>query len=162
MNTGRTIDWSGPDYQGVEWFKDPTPNRDTHASSSPIPGSDAIEPSAEMVARNEALAFAVRASPSILYERYKQFGQLGVLGWCDEFSELVDDIKALAFEGNMFISTRDQALEACEQILRVNVDVKMQLIILFLSSQVARLRRILDEERDFDDYPDPSFPLPPP
>jgi len=103
---------------------------------------------------------ALRAAHLVLYERFKQYGQLGVLGWCAEFSELIDALKTLGFEGNMFVSTRQEALAACEAILRLNLDIRMQIIIMYLSSQIARLRRFLDGERVFEDYPQPQFPLP--
>ncbi|CAK5280312.1 unnamed protein product [Mycena citricolor] len=61
----------------------------------------------------------------------------------------------------MFVTTRMQALQTCEVLLRMtkeNLDVKMQIIIMYLSSQVARLRRFLDNEQAWDDYPEPQFP----
>ena len=85
--------------------------------------------------------------------------QLGVLAWCSEFSELIDALKQLGFEGNMFVSTRTQALKTCEEILRLKLDIEMQIIVLYLSSQVGRLRRFLDSDRVWDDYPKPAFPL---
>ena len=85
--------------------------------------------------------------------------QLGVLAWCSEFSELIDALKQLGFEGNMFVSTRTQALKTCEEILRLNLNIEMQIIVMYLSSQVARLRRFLDSDRQWDDYPKPQFPL---
>ena len=88
--------------------------------------------------------------------------QLGVLGWCSEFGELIDGLKTLGMSGNMFITTRTQALKSCEDILALKMDeLKMQIIIMFLSSQVARLRRFLDADRVWNDYPDTSFPLEP-
>jgi len=150
-----TIDWAGPDYAGIEWFKNPPPK------PQPVEPEPVFEPTTDVIERNEALLFAFKASPTVLYERFHQFGQLGVLGWCSEFSELIDEVKTLGFEGKMFTTTRDEALHACELIMKLDVDVKMQLIVLYLSSQVARLRRFLDCEHDFDDYPEPDFPLPP-
>jgi len=68
----------------------------------------------------------------------------------------------LGISGNMFITTRTQALKTCEDILAIKMeDVKMQIIIMFLSSQVARLRRFLDADRMWNDYPELSFPLEP-
>lgn len=87
--------------------------------------------------------------------------QLGVLAWCSEFSEMIDAVKSFGFEGHMFVSTRTQALKTCEEILRLNLNIEMQIIVMYLSSQVARLRRFLDAERQWDDYPKPSFPLDP-
>lgn len=89
--------------------------------------------------------------------------QLGVLGWCAEFGELIDNLKELGFAGNMFVRTRSQALKTCEEILRLNLEeVKMQLIWLYLCSLIARLRRFLDGDKVWNDYPDFSnFPLEP-
>lgn len=51
-------------------------------------------------------------------------------------------------------------MRACEEILQLKLpDVKMQIIIMFLSSQVARLRRFLDPDRIWSDYPEIQFPL---
>ena len=74
----------------------------------------------------------------------------------------MDNLKELGFHGNMFVTTRTQALKTCEDLLelmKAQLEVKMQLIVLYLSSQVARLRRFLDSERVWDDYPEPMFPL---
>ncbi len=91
-----------------------------------------------------------------------QINQLGVLGWCSEFSELIDNLKEMGVSGNMFVTTREQALKTCEEILKLKMEeVKMQLVTMYLSSQVARLRRYLDAEHVWNDYPDPSFPLEP-
>lgn len=132
-----------------------------------------------MIDQNDGFQYALSAAPNVLYDRYKQFGQvsfsmnnvventnkinqLGVLGWCSEFSELIDNLKELGVSGNMFVTTREQALRMCEEILKLKMDdVKMQLITMYLSSQVARLRRYLDAERVWNDYPDPAFPLEP-
>ncbi|KAJ3552894.1 hypothetical protein NM688_g3912 [Phlebia brevispora] len=153
-----TID-IGPeyDYSGYEWFKDPPPPRPEPAPQAPV-GEPYIPPP-DTVEQNELFDFALRSAPSVLYGRYKQYGQLGVLAWCSEFSELIDSLKNLGFEGNMFVSTRTQALKTCEEILKLNLDIQMQIIVMYLSSQVARLRRFLDTEKQFDDYPKPNFPL---
>lgn len=74
---------------------------------------------------------------------------------------MIDNLKDLGFAGNMFVSTRTQALKTCEEILKLHLDIGMQIILLYLSSQVARLRRFLDGERVWDDYPEPSFPIDP-
>ena len=87
--------------------------------------------------------------------------QLGVLGWCSEFSEMIDALKVLGIDGNMFVSTRTQALKTCEEILKLNLDIEMQIIVMYLSSQVARLRRFLDTNTQFEDYPQPKFPIDP-
>lgn len=72
---------------------------------------------------------------------------------------MVDSLKLLGFRGNMFVTTRTQALRTCEEILKLRLDIEMQIILMYLSSQVARLRRFLDGERQWDDYPTPKFPL---
>lgn len=82
-----------------------------------------------------------------------------MLGWCSEFSELIDNLKELGFAGNMFQTTRSQALKTCEEILSLPLQLKMQIIVMYLSSQVARLRRFLDGEREFNDYPKADFPV---
>src|ERR1700710_1235850 len=90
--------------------------------------------------------------------------QLGVLGWCAEFGELIDGLKELGFQGNMFVTTRVQALKTCDEILRLlktELMIEMQIIVMYLSSQVARLRRFLDGDRHWEDYPIPNFPLEP-
>lgn len=84
--------------------------------------------------------------------------QLGVLAWCSEFGELIDGLKDLGFHGNMFISTRTQALKTCQEILKLRLDLKMQIIVMYLTSQVQRLRRFLDGDTVWDDYPEPQFP----
>lgn len=72
---------------------------------------------------------------------------------------MIDAIKQLGVEGNMFVSTRLQALRTCEEILRLDLDVQMQIIVIHLISQVQRLRRFLDGEKQWDDYPEITFPL---
>lgn len=61
----------------------------------------------------------------------------------------------------MFVTTRTQALKTCEELLKLPLDLKMQIIVMYLSSQVSRLRRFLDGDRAWTDYPEPSFPLEP-
>jgi hypothetical protein len=72
---------------------------------------------------------------------------------------MIDALKTLGFEGNMFVATRTQALRTCEELLALKLDVKMQIIIMYLSSQVQRLRRFLDGDKHFEDYPEPDFPV---
>lgn len=83
-----------------------------------------------------------------------------MLAWCSEFGELIDGLKDLGCNGNMFVTTRTQALVTCEEILKLRLDIEMQIIVMYLSSQVARLRRFLDGEGIWDDYPVPQFPMP--
>ncbi|KIJ46350.1 hypothetical protein M422DRAFT_92719, partial [Sphaerobolus stellatus SS14] len=143
------------DYSGYEFFKDPPPKAEPKAPDTisppyiPMPG---------IVEQNQAFIYALQAAPNVLYSHYKKFGQLGVLGWCAEFSEMIEDLKRLGFEGNMFINTRTQALATCQEILRLKMDVKMQIIVMYLCSQVSRLRRFLDGEKKYDDYPEITFP----
>lgn len=84
-----------------------------------------------------------------------------MLAWCSEFAELIDSLKALGFSGNMFIATRTQALKTCEEVLRLKLDIKMQIILMYLTTQITRLRRFLDagNEQQWDDYPQLDFPL---
>ncbi|KAK0481628.1 hypothetical protein IW261DRAFT_1418664 [Armillaria novae-zelandiae] len=158
--TGEVVDFGGEaDYSGTAWFQDPPPQRAT-----PVPQSVGTPyvPDPDVIAQNEAFEFALSAAPNVLYARYKQYGQLGVLAWCSEFGELIDNLKEMGFAGNMFVSTRSQALKTCEEILRLRLtDVKMQIIIMYLSSQVSRLRRFLDGDGVWDDYPELTFPLEP-
>lgn len=58
----------------------------------------------------------------------------------------------------MFVTTRTQALKSCEEILKLRLDLKMQIIIMYLTSQVQRLRRFLDGDKVWDDYPELQFP----
>ncbi|KAF8516574.1 hypothetical protein BU17DRAFT_50815 [Hysterangium stoloniferum] len=156
-NANPTIDLGDEwEYENFNWFSNPPPKPEPAAPATisppyiPMPG---------VVEQNEAFIYALQAAPNVLYAQYKQYGQLGVLGWCSEFSELIDHLKNLGFEGNMFVNTRTQALATCQELLKLKLDLKMQIIIMYLSSQVARLRRFLDGEAEYDDYPTPAFPL---
>lgn len=149
------VDFGGEvDYSGHQWFQEPPPRPE------PQPVAEPYIPEQSVIMQNEAFGFALGAAPNVLYGRYKQYGQLGVLAWCSEFGELIDSLKELGFRGNMFVTTRTQALRTCEEILKLKLDIEMQIILMYLSSQVARLRRFLDGERQWDDYPAPKFPLP--
>ncbi|KAF8338102.1 uncharacterized protein EI90DRAFT_3118552 [Cantharellus anzutake] len=148
------------EYSGFQWLQNRPPPREV---APPTPPSPKIPFSGgpAAIARNDELIKALTAAPDVLYERFCQFGQLGVLGWCAEFSELVDEVKALGRTGGMASATRDCALETCREILKMNLDVKMQLIIIYLSGQISRLREFLNETGN-EDYPVPKFPLPSP
>lgn len=74
---------------------------------------------------------------------------------------MIDALKGLGFEGNMFVSTRTQALKSCAEILQLDMPIEMQIIIMYMSSQVARLRRFLDSDTQYNDYPQPNFPVEP-
>lgn len=135
-------------------------------------------PAPEVINQNDAFEYALSSAPNVLYARYKQYGQaskrcycvrshphapeqLGVLGWCSEFSELIDGLKELGCSGNMFVTTRACALNTCSELLKLKLDIEMQIIVMYLSSQVSRLRRFLDGDSVWDDYPLPHFPLQP-
>ncbi|KAI6047803.1 hypothetical protein EDC04DRAFT_2863979 [Pisolithus marmoratus] len=149
------VDFGGEvDYSNVQWFQEPPPRPE------PQPAVQPYVPTEDVIRQNEAFEFALKAAPNVLYGRFKQYGQLGVLAWCSEFGEMIDSLKDLGFSGNMFVATRVQALKTCEDILKLKLEIKMQIILMYLSSQVARLRRFLDGgERQWNDYPVPEFPL---
>ncbi|KAI0294959.1 hypothetical protein BC826DRAFT_909488 [Russula brevipes] len=154
-----TVDFGGEvDYASYEWFKDPPPRE---APPPPVPQGEPYIPPSTVIDKNEMCDFALQAAPNVLFGRYKQYGQLGVLAWCAEFSEMIDELKRLGISGDMFVSTRESALRACDEILRLQLDIKMQIIVIHLSSQVARLRRFLDAEHVWEDYPETHFPLDP-
>ncbi|KAG5722816.1 hypothetical protein E4T56_gene9555 [Termitomyces sp. T112] len=147
---------SGTDYGDHKWFQD-KPNR-----PPPQPPQPEYTPAPEVIAVNDSFEYALGSAPNVLYARYKQYGQLGVLAWCSEFSELIDGLKELGFQGNMFTTTRAQALQTCSQLLKLPMEIDMQLIVMYLSGQVSRLRHFLDSETMWDDYPIPKFPVHPP
>lgn len=145
------------DYANYEWFKDPPPPPQMTSPATAEP----FVPQPGVIEQNEMFDFALKSAPNVLYSKYKQFGQLGVLAWCAEFGELIDALKQLGVEGNMFVATRTQALKTCTEILQLHLEVRMQIIVMYLSSQVQRLRRFLDGDRLWEDYPIITFPLPP-
>jgi len=144
-------------YKGHKWFQDPPEQLKQQRSTPPTAGPQ-YNPLPDVVEQNNAFIYALQYAPNVVYERFKQFGQLGVLGWCSEFSDLIDDLKTLGIQGNMFVNTRAQALQTCQDILKLKLDIGMQIIIMYLSSQVERLRRFLDGETKYEDYPIPDFP----
>lgn len=155
-----TVDFGGEvDYASYEWFKDPPPQ--SEHPLPPPPQGEPYVPAPSVIDKNAMCDFALQSAPNVLYGRYQQYGQLGVLAWCAEFSEMIDELKRLGIAGDMFVSTREAALKACEEILQLRLDIKMQIIVIHLSSQVARLRRFLDAEHVWEDYPDTHFPLDP-
>jgi hypothetical protein len=149
------------DYTGYQWFQEAPPPRAPPVQSAPQSVAKPYVPLPSVIEQNEAFDRALKAAANVLYARYKQYGQLGVLAWCSEFGEMIDTLKDLGFQGNMFVTTRSQALKTCEEILKLPLDLKMQIIVIYLSSQVTRLRRFLDGDRVWDDYPVPKFPLDP-
>ncbi|KAG6911590.1 hypothetical protein DXG01_011893 [Tephrocybe rancida] len=146
----------GIDYTDHKWFQD-KPKR----PAAPPPQPE-YTPAPDVINMNDAFEYALSSAPNVLYARYKQYGQLGVLAWCSEFGELIDGLKELGFQGNMFTTTRTQALETCAQLLKLPMEIEMQLIIMYLSGQVSRLRHFLDSDTVWDDYPIPRFPVHPP
>jgi len=154
------VDFGGEvDYSNVAWFQD-APPRTPHQAQASTPKAPQPEyiPAPAVVQMNDAFEYALSSAPNVLYARYKQYGQLGVLGWCSEFGELIDGLKDLGRSNNMFVTTRTQALLTCQEILKLRLDIDMQLIVMYLSSQVSRLRRFLDGNGVWDDYPIPRFP----
>ncbi|KAI0275169.1 hypothetical protein BC834DRAFT_815691 [Gloeopeniophorella convolvens] len=155
-----TVDFGGEvDYAAYEWFKDPPPRPEPQTPLQQ-PGQT-YAPPPSVIEKNEMCQFALEAAPNVLFGRYKQYGQLGVLAWCSEFGEMIDELKRLGIAGDMFVATRDTALKACQEILRLQLEIKMQIIVIHLSSQVARLRRFLDADHVWEDYPETRFPLDP-
>jgi hypothetical protein len=160
------IDLGGEvDYSNMQWFQEPAPQRSQPQPQQQQQNPPSYEPSPAVIDQNDGFQYALNAAPNVLYQRYKQYGQLGVLAWCSEFSELIDNLKDLGFAGNMFVTTRAQALKSCEDVLQLfrthMEDVRMQIVRMYLSTQVARLRRFLDADRVWTDYPDNTFPLEP-
>jgi len=155
-------DFADDHFKGKKWFQETEdmPQSKAQPSAPPTTGTS-YQPLPDVIEQNNIFINALQYAPAICYERYKQYGQLGVLGWCSEFSDMIDELKALGFGGNMFVNTRAQALQTCQDLLRLKLDIAMQIIIMHLSSQVARLRRFLDTDTEYTDYPIPSFPLDP-
>jgi len=150
---GDIVDVGGEiDYSNHTWFQDPP------VRPPPQPPQPAYTPAPEVIQMNDAFEYALSSAPNVLYARYKQYGQLGVLAWCSEFGELIDGLKDLGFNGNMFTTTRTQALATCSDLLKLPIVIEMQIIVMYLSSQVIRLRRFLDADASWDDYPLPTFP----
>jgi len=144
------------EFSGHQWLQNRPPA--PQAARPPSPRIQ-FKPTPTAIEKNTAMIHALKSAPNVLYDRFCQFGQLGVLGWCAEFAELIDELKALGFSGNMADVTRECALQTCRDILKLQLDVQMQLIILYLSGQISRLRMFLGIE-DPGDYPVPAFPLP--
>ncbi|KAH9937226.1 uncharacterized protein B0H18DRAFT_1151129, partial [Fomitopsis serialis] len=105
------------DYSGYEWFKDPPPRPEVCLSCRASLRVSYARPGGH--ASNAMFDFALKSAPNVLYSKYKQYGQLGVLAWSSEFSEMIDALKGLGFEGNMFVATRTQALRTCEEIVKL-------------------------------------------
>lgn len=139
-----------------DWYKRPSVSSQGSGERLAAP----YVPTPEVIERNRLIVNALKNAPGALHTRFRHFGQLGVLGWSSEFSELVDEIQRCGLERQMFTATRAQALSTCTALLRLRVEVSMQMISMFLCSQIARLRRFLDAETEYTDYPTPDFPLP--
>jgi len=145
-------------YAGHQWLQNRPPPQESQRPPSPSPPEPFIG-SPEAIRRNDALIAALQIAPNVLFDRYNQFGQVGVLAWCSEFEEMVSEIKSLGFGGEMAGQTRDCALEACREVLSLDIEIPAQLIIMYLAGQIARLRSFLSVEGDTD-YPQCRFPLP--
>lgn len=143
---------------GFQWFADRPPKPDP---PPPRTTSTVYQPLPSVIDENERMLKALNQAPSVLYQRYHEFGQLGVFGWTSEFAELIDALKTLGFDGNMFVSTRQAALDACSRILSLRIEIKMQIITIYLTNQISRLRRFLDADKQWTDYPHVDFPIDP-
>ncbi|KIY51228.1 hypothetical protein FISHEDRAFT_64268 [Fistulina hepatica ATCC 64428] len=152
------------DYSGQQWFQEPPPPRPPVTPQAPPATTPQFQPNDAVIEQNDRISFALSCAVNTAYANYAKFGQLGVLGWSSEFSELIDFLKEMGFKGNMFVTTRQIALQACDDLvilLKTKMkDIQMQIIVMYFSSQVARLRRFLDGGREWTDYPTPNFPQP--
>ncbi|CEL53952.1 hypothetical protein RSOLAG1IB_06735 [Rhizoctonia solani AG-1 IB] len=144
-----------------DWHKvQPSGSRTSSSRGSIDRTGTPYVPTPDVIERNELIVKALRNAPDALHTRFRHFGQLGVLGWSSEFSELIDEIQRCGLERQMFTTTRAQALSTCKALLKLHIDIRLQMISMFLCSQIARLRRFLDGETEYTDYPTPNFPLP--
>ncbi|CAE6524416.1 unnamed protein product [Rhizoctonia solani] len=144
-----------------DWHKvQPSSSRASSSRASIDRTGTPYVPTPEVIERNELIVKALKNAPGALHTRFRHFGQLGVLGWSSEFSELIDEIQRCGLERQMFTTTRAQALSTCKALLKLHIDIRLQMISMFLCSQIARLRRFLDAETEYTDYPTPNFPLP--
>ncbi|KAJ1301691.1 hypothetical protein OPQ81_008926 [Rhizoctonia solani] len=144
-----------------DWHKvQPSSSRASSSRASIDRTGTPYVPTPEVIERNELIIKALKNAPGALHTRFRHFGQLGVLGWSSEFSELIDEIQRCGLERQMFTTTRAQALSTCKALLRLHIDIRLQMISMFLCSQIARLRRFLDADTEYTDYPTPDFPLP--
>ncbi|CAE6487156.1 unnamed protein product [Rhizoctonia solani] len=144
-----------------DWHKvQPSSSRASSSRASIDRTGTSYVPTPDVIERNELIIKALKNAPGALHTRFRHFGQLGVLGWSSEFSELIDEIQRCGLERQMFTTTRAQALSTCKALLKLHIDIRLQMISMFLCSQIARLRRFLDGETEYTDYPTPDFPLP--
>ena len=74
---------------------------------------------------------------------------------------MIDELKRLGISRDVFVSTHEAALRACEKTLRLLLDINTQIIVIHLSSQVARLCRFLDAKHVWEGYVETQFPLDP-
>jgi hypothetical protein len=65
----------------------------------------------------------------------------------------------MGWDRELFVNTCIQALATCQDLLRIKLDIKMQLVIMHLSSQIEQLREFLDREAKYQNYPSHTFPL---
>jgi len=83
-------DWATEyDYSNQEWFTGPPPPTQPEHHTPKA----AYIPEPLVIERNDMFVYALKAAPAVLYERYKQYGQLGVLAWCSEFGDMIDELK---------------------------------------------------------------------
>jgi len=74
------VDFGGEaDYSHMKWFQDapPRPPQPPAAEQGP---STPYMPTIDTIHANENFEYALSAAPNVLYQRYVQYGQLGVLG----------------------------------------------------------------------------------
>lgn len=142
------------------WFQNAPPPSERRGPP-PQTASTIYQPLPSVVESNQKIFNALSNADTMLWQAYQNFGQLGVFGWTSDFSDLIDELKTLGFDGNMFVSTRQAALDACVRVLHLKIDIKMQIILIYLTNQVSRLRRFLDADKQWNDYPQVNFPLDP-
>ncbi|KAG8941186.1 hypothetical protein FRC03_004771 [Tulasnella sp. 419] len=100
----------------------------------------------EVIDWNGTLIFALQNAARTVCSRFQKFGYVGVLGWCDEFSDLVKSIEDIAYRGQLLLSTRELVLVTCEDILQLDEVKTVNIIALQLSSQIHRLYQVLGNE----------------
>ncbi|KAF8323238.1 hypothetical protein DL93DRAFT_2070840 [Clavulina sp. PMI_390] len=152
-----TLDGSMSALQGAvggrRWLENrPPPPEIPRTPSPPMPYSG----SPEAIALNRRIMDSLKVAPEVLFSRYHEFGQIGVLRWCRDFEDLIGEIMKLGNSGDMADRTRDHALEACEEILKVDIPNSTQLVLRCLTNQIHQLRDFLGVN-DATDYPQRAF-----
>ncbi|KAG8731562.1 hypothetical protein FRC11_003696, partial [Ceratobasidium sp. 423] len=116
-----------------DWHKvQPTSSRASSSRASIDRTGTPYVPTPEVIERNELIVKALKNAPGALHTRFRHFGQLGVLGWSSEFSELIDEIQRCGLERQMFTTTRAQALSTCKALLRLHIDIRLQMISMYV------------------------------